>query len=680
MRPRKPLAPVSGNEARGRKRQAASLDKPEGKRTRLITEYFTKAATLESTTPTKDSSGTKPESTTPSKDSSETKLGPITPSNRAVKTTKHEPTKSLVEVLAKLSTKRPASSLATSPQIGETPAADQDEDEDSLQLDEIYDASFAPKTTPWADCEELAPGEEAEESDDIPPQRASDLGLALDENLDDTYIERFNNILSFILSEIHGYAHSMSWNEFASQDPDDQPIALTYFRFLNHLDPVVATPFILRYIPLETQSVLGNPDLQILDLLNLPKIPASKTWWASYCNIAILPVTSRAQPVQKTTVTHQNEDLEVGLYVGGSTARKGVKSRIDHHQTAAGTSSVSISTDKSSSHWKFLMRSGVTASFRTLAWFPNQNQFRPWVYFMEGVFMLFLNAVQPRIIARYNPAATIKLIVDLRERVATNFPLPDFQIHGLNSAWSLRQGLVVPTEWKLLVTRCLTDGCNRPMEYSKTPGIPGTGGWCKVHGKFELRTQSWWRERGPCIVCGISRSEPRLFQLGGNSSRCSHCIITANTFVDKENPKKCPTCDVVANNAFELAQHLLNIHGQPFQCPFDNCHQGLHETAAFHRHMRQHREDRVWPEYCPVEGCGKGIQNKSRLQEHLRVHTGERPFPCNRYSYRAISEGALKVHIRNVHEPRRRLRMLSVRRKADNQARLADARENPRSQ
>lgn len=141
------------------------------------------------------------------------------------------------------------------------------------------------------------------------------------------------------------------------------------------------------------------------DLQSLPTIKRGNKSWGVYVN------------VPKT-------DDEARLYVGSTFARAGFKGRMKQHRAMPDPSSKGPRSGRRGKHANWIIKHNAEISFKALAVFPKEKHWKPFIRFVEGLFMVILNIVEKG----FNTGVD-KTLAGIRAGCPG---LPDFQVIGLN--------------------------------------------------------------------------------------------------------------------------------------------------------------------------------------------------------------------------------------------------------
>jgi hypothetical protein len=198
------------------------------------------------------------------------------------------------------------------------------------------------------------------------------------------------------------------------------------------------TDMVFKYTPTQTQVVLGAEGLAVTDLDDLPRWDNGTDDWGVYLNLSTRRVdTTRAQHASRAyaskVVEVDTRQQEMGVYVGSSHNRNGLRARIRQHlqQSAPGRQRAF-----KSAHYDFTGRVGVHLDFFAQTVLP-QTVDRAYAPLIEGIFMVLLDVVDfspPH--HSYMTMAASDLLYNLRD----GLQMPGLNKYGLNRVWSLTQG------------------------------------------------------------------------------------------------------------------------------------------------------------------------------------------------------------------------------------------------
>ena len=176
------------------------------------------------------------------------------------------------------------------------------------------------------------------------------------------------------------WAQGIDTKEYRRRTVDQQPVAYTVLsEFRKSADTLVET--LLTAIPSQVQSVLGKPDLQPLDLLQLPLVPAEVPLWGVYVDLS----TSNSQ-------TQFLIDAR-GVYVGSSSNKKGMSARIQEHVRTSQRNLETLKSYQLSAHYKTICRPEVNPCFRALALTSIGGSNDETAVIVEGLLSAYLNSV-----------------------------------------------------------------------------------------------------------------------------------------------------------------------------------------------------------------------------------------------------------------------------------------------
>ncbi|KAB5543148.1 hypothetical protein GE09DRAFT_1061656 [Coniochaeta sp. 2T2.1] len=198
-----------------------------------------------------------------------------------------------------------------------------------------------------------------------------------------------------------------------------------------------------------------------------------------------------ARPYQagdKTRTVYPSDDkaYDARLYIGSSWGQQGVRSR---HRVHRYHGHITNKTPTTSLLYQFMRQFGVVPTFVAFLVVPSAESAQDFSVVVEGLYMAFYNVVQFDSINDFNGPGVEQLVQEMRQAAGD---LPDLNIHGLNGAWSIRQGVQpsVASIKKLEEKQALKNGCANPAclapEDDPSAGIPvpiPRAGKCAVQGE-----------------------------------------------------------------------------------------------------------------------------------------------------------------------------------------------------
>ncbi|KAK4215095.1 hypothetical protein QBC37DRAFT_481778 [Rhypophila decipiens] len=307
------------------------------------------------------------------------------------------------------------------------------------------------------DSEDLEEIDDLEDLDD-PEAEESEISLETPNTpetpiTDSEHVNRFQKIIKQMTALLQSYASGergmIPWEiEPNTVYSISGPLNAGISRWLARQDLEELVETILLYIPRPTQSILGDPLLTPEKLFKLPYWDMSRfnRDWGCYLNLAVPRPTSGSLPAGDTKAT------EMGVYVGTSSSKKGIRERILQHKRIIRQARQRETTFRRKSHYELASRPSTISHFKQVARFPNGNKyFGTESHFIEGLMMVLLNLVNDPTPAEEEPdniifyewhnPKTAAFIQTLRREVAESCgDLSDFKSSALNNAWRLSQG------------------------------------------------------------------------------------------------------------------------------------------------------------------------------------------------------------------------------------------------
>ncbi len=373
--------------------------------------------------------------------------------------------------------------------------------------------------------EDEAPEEDTDDTDLLAPFPASTLaGPVVEEN-----VQRFQALIRVMIKFIRDEAQTYGDKEWDKNER--RAIAWSFVRFLRKRTLEYVVGAVIGMIPLPVQSILGRPDLEAANLLELPNIPEERTISGVYADIATLAATLAGSPAP---------DVE-GTYVGSSVGLSypGVRGRVKEHRKVSVRDYDKLPESLQTKHYRIICRKDVTPNFRLLAVVPATDCNRYPVGFAEGFMCIYLNTVSLTP-SKHNPASTLDFAKRCRQHAneSGHGSLPDFGGLGMNGASPLLQGMSVPDplrkahkEW----AKTHPDVCGNPKcgkaRYKKNP-------WKFVGFKEESRCPPCARYRDSE---GVDDPSPRPALTKAASHRSS-TYKDHLAWVAAGNPDVCQGC------------------------------------------------------------------------------------------------------------------------------------------
>ncbi|KAK6710773.1 hypothetical protein SNK05_005217 [Fusarium graminearum] len=277
-------------------------------------------------------------------------------------------------------------------------------------------------------------------------------------------MKRFQQNMSELITTLCAWANDsteIAINSWMRLDAADRAITRPFRAILIQANFEKLIQDTLDHIPHKAQQILGKPDLQPIDLLDLPEVPKRFQHRLVYANIPVnvgvdnvvqghSQLTERQRLVKTikpgTTI---DSEMDIGAYIGSSVTQRGGYSRLMNHEDNANSVK-----NENSKQYTFTRQAGVVSNFRIIGvWSnphvvesmdPNYDLDRWMPVFVEGLIMVFLDLLHRSDRPRRNLANAdlftepkYKLIDHLRNSMS----LPALHQYSLNSAWSLAQGV-----------------------------------------------------------------------------------------------------------------------------------------------------------------------------------------------------------------------------------------------
>jgi hypothetical protein len=339
---------------------------------------------------------------------------------------------------------------------------------------------------------------------------------------DADHIERFEYQIRQIVKFMADWCKEQPVMEFLSRDPEETPIDRSAFVLLLKSDPAVLADRLLSCIPRKVKAILGRADLSMDHLELLPKLPRKYGKAGCYLGLPVKELCGdEAQDGARYCLdSFRGKPCEVGAYVGSSARKNGMGEREAEHErhiTRTLDGRLSKSPD---SFYGFAGRPGVETTFFLLARMdPAELSTKPESLSLEGIFHTYLRLVQPTSVNRKWHNFSVAPFIDA---VRASVPgLPDFSQHGLNRAWSIKQGGL----WYAAPKKCVYPGCDKDhRRFTATSGDYLGGRLCSVHGQKRIRESEKFLAGGPCIWCEKPRGYGKAnFTGNGATSICSSC-------------------------------------------------------------------------------------------------------------------------------------------------------------
>ncbi|KAH7228831.1 hypothetical protein BKA60DRAFT_549716 [Fusarium oxysporum] len=165
------------------------------------------------------------------------------------------------------------------------------------------------------------------------------------------------------------------------------------------------------------KSILGRPDLQLIDLLDLPVVDDSFRFWGVYLSV----------------IVENDTDNVEGVYVGSSLGYKGyheISGRVAMHKRFSARTYDDLPRDVKSYHYSRACKDNVIPNFRTVSLFEIIRGNTVATIVAEQVLMVYLSTVA------WAYPNQLHLFHESRRGIQD---LPDFTHIGLNRALPLAQ-------------------------------------------------------------------------------------------------------------------------------------------------------------------------------------------------------------------------------------------------
>lgn len=121
-----------------------------------------------------------------------------------------------------------------------------------------------------------------------------------------------------------------------------------------------------------------------------------------------------------------------------------------------------------------------------------------------------------------------------------------------------------------------------------------------------------------------------------NVTRARSCRSTTNC-------NKCPLCNILCEDSYNLGNHLMTHSAGSNICPL--CSKTFNQRGSLRTHLRSHTGER--PYACDV--CQERFSHKHVLNNHKLLHTGEQPFKCPVCAKGFIQKINMRMHIVKAH-------------------------------
>ena len=356
---------------------------------------------------------------------------------------------------------------------------------------------------------------------------------------------RFQALIQALIWVLHNWAHSPAYKTNADLPSAERAVSIGFANYFRRNSHETIFKAVLSIISDQVQSILGNPGLQALDLLQLPGIPRQGHYWGVYLDIATLLGRLPLKPE--------------GLYAGSSLGLSypGIRGRTNMHLRLSARGYDTLPVSSRSKHYSVICRADVVPNFRCVAKTETEAGKDVVVVLLEGLMCVFLNTVKT-VVGRRNPIASINIIKDMRRHANQigHGLLPDFSHLSLNSASPLHQGWVDKTHPERRAHRkwatthadvCGNPSCSRPRPerkswrkwhgFKENSRCPGCAKYAQKHGGVDdpnprkFRTEAEHREwlkdpanKDVCGGCGDIRPEGAVDWRGWcEQARCSRC-------------------------------------------------------------------------------------------------------------------------------------------------------------
>jgi hypothetical protein len=355
---------------------------------------------------------------------------------------------------------------------------------------------------------------------------------------DASNVERFEYQFRHLIEAMVEWSRAQPVKEYLRRKPKDQPVHPTALNLLLKSDPTVLSDTLLECVPLKVKDILGRPDLRIDHLELLPKSGSEKA--GCYLALSVKKLASNQGDVPYFT-SFLGESCEVGAYVGSSCRKMGgMRDRWAQHQSEI-KRALRGRSQAPKSFYRFAGRSGIKTTFAPLALIDQgKPRSKAQSLFLEGVFQAYLRLIQD---ADKDHDYHNSLVTPFIDSIRSN-GMPDFKSHGLNRAWSIKQGGLGGSTSK----ECGKSGCSRKHDsFLMTPGDFLGDRLCSMHGRERIRQTQSFLAGGPCVRCSKPRGYMKVnFSGSGDSSTCYSCRNRISKL--KRKGKPIPTVEEDAAN------------------------------------------------------------------------------------------------------------------------------------
>ncbi|KAL3600847.1 hypothetical protein FPOAC2_05097 [Fusarium poae] len=244
-------------------------------------------------------------------------------------------------------------------------------------------------------------------------------------------------------------------NAWMSLNSTDREMTRPFRGILIHADCEQLIEDLLEHMPDKVQQVLGRPNLQPIDLLDLPEVPKRFEHRLVYTNVPVDVGVDNVVQAQSQLMTNYHlvktlkpgttikSKMDIRAYVGSSINKKGGYLRLRDHERNSNTG-----TKEKSKQYTFTRQGSVICNFRLVAAFsqpidPNHDLDRYMSVFCEGLIIAYLGLLDRS--SRPNVDSSLCLFSDAKynciNQLRESLDLPALHQHSLNSAWPLAQGV-----------------------------------------------------------------------------------------------------------------------------------------------------------------------------------------------------------------------------------------------